>query len=766
MAFSYRKIAEGIYGGHQPCDVAAAVALGILAGVSTGGNLSWATMLLAAILFNVHTRLFLAAWLASVLLAWLCRGSFETLGCFLLEGTQFAHALDQLGDGTLLALLGWNEYDLIGGLAAGGLAAVVCSAASYGLTRRLNRRWFNTSHPAASEPAAPPVHHRHGERPLFIVWYGPSSREQSLRRSTAPRRLRRYGVPTAVAASLGLVLSSWSLARWSIERDLRHALSRHNGAEVSWNSTQLSLFSGEFVIRDIEIADPAHLDRNRLRIGVAKGTLSPGGLLRGKLDIEKLALAHIRTDVVRQQPAQRLPGADSETSDERVTYGIALPKDAVEISSSLCEWPTACRQLAALQRLVTAIEQLSRAEKIDAFCSCDRRHRRDFGRPQPCVWVHELRASDLPSGLNLGRKALLEVRHLSSNNALARKPTEVKIIVPKFGTELQLTFAANDKRTNTILISACDIDLSQVVDVRRLNVVSSLSGVATLLGEGTFDRRRLDLPLLLEVDSPAAELLEGEPLAGVDREIWIRGLKQLTTCNMRLVCTGPWSSLGVVVDRRKIVEQFERQLRMVGQHELADAMDLQFTRHEDQRNRPLVVQVSAVETQPPSSPLGICDFSIADDAEPLPSDGCAGQTDETSKMAVEDASSAPIHYPRTSVPDDDSEYDSLPPRPVATAVVPQRLPGPVNMVVGRDPYAAPRTTATDVGAVSFEAGPRPSFWSRWTQGLRRKMGQAFSSSEPAIGGQSRLPEDDPSSQRDEPSINAAASEAWYNRRWR
>jgi uncharacterized protein (TIGR03546 family) len=766
MAFSTRKIAEGMYGGHQPRDVAAAVALGILAGAVTGGNLTWAAMLLAAILFNVHTRLFLAAWLASVLLAWLCRGSLETLGRFLLEGTPLDHVLEQLGDGTLIALLGWNEYDLVGGLASGAIAAVVCSAAAYTLTRRLSRRWSYISQATASEPSLPLVRHRRGERPLLVVWYGPSSREQSLRRSMVPRRLRRYGVPTAIAASLGLVIGSWSLARWSIDHDLRHALSRYNGAEVSWSSTQLSLLSGEFVIRDIEVADPAHLDRNRLRIGVAKGMLSPGLLLQGKLDIEKLALAHIRTDIARQQPAQRFPGSDSVASDERTSYDTALPNDAVEISSSLREWPTASRQLAILQRLIVAVEHLSRAEKTDALCGYDRRHRSDLGRPQPCVLVRELRVSDLPSELNLGRKALLQVTHLTSNAALATKPTEVKITVPKFGAELQLAFAVSEGQTSTLCISACDIDLSQVVDLRHLNVLSKVSGVARLLGEGTFDRHRLDLPLRVEVDSLQAEISDGEPLAGVDREIWIRGLKQLTKFNMVLACVGPWSSPCVVAESGSIIEQVERQLRAVGQHELADAMELQFARYEEQRTRPLVVQVSALGTQPPDSPPGMCEFSVADDAEPLPGDEGACQ-DQTPDVAVENASAAPIQYPTTSMPYDDSEYDSSPPsQPVAPAVAPRRrLPGPVNMVVGRDPYAASRATAADVGAVTFETDPRPSFWSRWTNGLRQKLGQTFSSSEPAID-QSPPPEFDQPPPSEERSIPAAASEAWYNRRWR
>src|SRR5262249_17949610 len=138
---------------------------------------------------------------------------------------------------------------------------------------------------------------RQGERPLRCVWFGVSRREQSLRRTMKPRRLRPHGVPTALAATLALAAISWPLLHRSIERELWRQFSDYNGAEVTSGSTQLSLWSGKFVARDLRIPDPARLDRDQLRIGMAKGRLSPALLLRGHLNIEKLVLEQVKADV-------------------------------------------------------------------------------------------------------------------------------------------------------------------------------------------------------------------------------------------------------------------------------------------------------------------------------------------------------------------------------------------------------------------------------------------------------------------------------------
>jgi hypothetical protein len=182
-------------------------------------------------------------------------------------------------------------------------------------------------------------------------------------------------------------------------------------------------------------------------------------------------------------------------------------------------------------------------------------------------------------------------------------------------------------------------------------------------------------------------------------------------------------------------------------------------------SRAAVVQASAIELETNPSRLGSCDFTD-DSPGPMPAPNDEAEPAIASDVAIEGA--PPIyHYPATSLPDDDAESR---PQPSAMSAMPapgsQRpLPGPVNLVVGRD-RNVPRATATSVGARSTDNGPRENLWSRWTQGWRQKFEQAFSSREPAQAEEAGGADFAPPETDEERYIPAAAGEAWYNRRWR
>lgn len=179
-------------------------------------------------------------------------------------------------------------------------------------------------------------------------------------------------------------------------------------------------------------------------------------------------------------------------------------------------------------------------------------------------------------------------------------------------------------------------------------------------------------------------------------------------------------------------------------------------------NRPTVLQTTAIELESSPSQLGSCEFTDAMPLGTTPDDALQSAT--TTEAAIEQL---PVyHYPMTSVP-----YADADPAPAATAILeipapaPQRpLPGPVNLVVGRDRNAQ-RATAATVGALSND-GPRENMWSRWTQTWRRKLGEPFSDRKAAHAGDAARELKEQLQTPADRWIPAAASETWYNRRWR
>jgi hypothetical protein len=749
MPLRSRTTAEGIYGGHQPRQIALAVALGILGGGIVGGNISWAPILLAALLLHVHTRLFLIVWLATALLAWVTQAWLETVGRFLLDDTRLGQLIGRLGDGVMVALLGWDQYALVGGLASGIVLAIAGGAVAYRLSGRAGLRW-----------------------PQICVRFflGFSRHERSMRRAMAPRWLRPGGVPMALAALLAFAVVPWWLAGSLAEQEFFREFSAYNGAEVS-GDMQLSLWSGDFVVSDLQIADPRHLDRDQLRIGLAKGKLAPGPLLRGHLDIEKLVLEYVRAHVARRHTAQRYETAVLTTEPATAARTSPSPGD-LEISSLLRYGKSVCRQLGTLEHLIAAIERLSQAEKADGLVSHGQqmvRRRSELGARRPWIRVRQARVVGLPSGWNLGRKSLLELTDLSSNPPLSNSATKLNIVLPKFGAELNLQFALNEPgRPHTLRCSAYDIELAPLVqtpEAARGIVIES--GRARLSGKGSFDRNRLDLRLLVEIESLATAAGRGLP-AETDVALWNEGLQRLGAFKADVALVGPWASPAMTVDRQRLAEQLHHQLLLAGQFDLVAAMEHEPAPREAKPADSVVLQATALE--PPVS-----------DRQPSPRELLAGEGEEAAQATTEDEVAASEAaegfldqaappgdiYPATSATDEDTMFGPPPapmpagaPRSPAAAAVRRPLPGPINLVVGPDPF---------VGGNSPVEKPvvRESLLRRWTDGLRQKLTQTTApkpESPPQVP-QASVEFSDPAP-RGQPASSTAANAAWYNRRWR
>lgn len=760
MPASSPKVAEWFYGGHQPRDVALAVALGILTGALTGGNASWAVVLLAAIALNVHTRLFLCAWPACAFVAWSASNVLETVGRFLLDGTALGRALGQPGDGLLIPLLGWNQYAVIGGIALGGIAAFIGGFISYRVTARLNRCWYVTPpRPPAGEAAEPAIAPRPVPPALACLWYGPSQRERTFRRQAAPRRLRRGGVPSTLAASLVLVASFWSLAGRQAKRELLQGLKDYNVGPVAAESTEISLWTGRFAIRGLHFAKAAAAANDELYVEAAHGTLSAGLLLRGYLDIDKLVLEGVRAEAARGTPRRQTadlakppgPSADAPQKNELV------------LNHHLRHWDLFCRQLGALEQMVAAISRLPNVEQSTEMAA---QARCEPGIARPRVEIRQVRIVDLATGWNLGRKALLEIKNLSSRPTLASHPSELKFILPKYGAEIEIAFDASEAAKHKVRCSVCNLELPQIVNSPYVSrAVCFHAGRARLIGEGLCDLQGLKLRFAADVESLAADVSSHERLAGIEPDTWQAGLARLGGFHTQLTLAGCWSAPELTVDRRDLVETFRRQLQLAGATDLLTAVSEQLASREGRRDGPFVVQTSALDDQVTADPPGLCDFS--DEALPQvedePIQEAIAVVERLPPLNEEEPEEVASAYPTT-----DLETTASTPAPEAVEAAPppvrRPLPGPVNMAVGHDPSGAVLATGIGAGAATAASGQRENILSRWSRAWHERTSHP-ADAEANVDEPPLTPAGVEPSPPREP-VSAAASEAWYNRRWR
>ena len=779
MLKSARAIGVGLRGGRRPGQAALAVVLGLLAGLLCGWNLTVCLVLAAAICLNVPTRLFAAATLAGGAMAALAADAIRSLGVALLEEAGLRRAVAALGDGPVTAMLGWDSYAVAGGaglalgigLPAAGLVAVI---AAY--------RNRNSGH-------------------------------------SLERWLRPYGVPAALGVAAAAVAAPWWFGpRWASDALLRQ-LTEYNSAEVSAADVRLSLWTGHFVLRDFRVADPDHLERDRLRIGRVAGQLSPGELIRGRLRVDKVSLEHVRADVARGQLAQAAEGplVIDEMPPEMAPIDEPAPRGErqIEIDSYLHDWPVVRHDLAWLEWLATGVERLADTESDGAPDGGGRpAARSELGRRRPRVMIRRLSASDLAAGWGLGRKSLIELSDLTSDPRASKEPTQLRLVAPRLAAELSVQFdLQSGRRRHSIKCSAYDVNFAALMGASQPGRVAlAAKGAGNLTGEGWLDRRRLELPLQIEMQPHELPIDGPGRFAGVEHELWRKSLSRLDRLQIDALLGGPWATPTLTVDADRLVEQLKHQLRASGAQDLVLAIDKQLAQPAENANA--VMQASASERELGSP--GVCQAS--DDA-PLPGASQNGGPAEAGDLRPNVTALGSAEYPNTSAPDGRPAegWAQQPPEPASPSplhpgaglqvagrysgqVRRPVLPGPVNLFVGLDPIdAVPEpafdTAPPDAAEPPPAAGPnwpgdapgestdaddgprtvvRQSFLARWSDALRDRFNRS-----------SRVPEPEPIDDLtppiappafdapplggpfEEPVMPATAgSRPWYKRLWR
>ena len=387
--------------------------------------------------------------------------------------------------------------------------------------------------------------------------------------------------------------------------------------------------------------------------------------------------------------------------------------------------------------------------------------------PRPLVRLRSVRVGDFASCSGLGPRSLLELTELSSNPRLTGEAAEIKIVAPSFGGQLQLAIShrAADKKHH-LRFSIYDLDVVPLIAARRVTVAG---GHAQVSGEGSVDRHSVDARLTVDIDLLAAEIIGGGSWAGIDPAVFNRGLRRLNGFRADLLLTGNFRAPALRVGSESLIAEFKQRLRSAGEFALAETIEREVARRRPSELGLAVVPASAVEPQTNRPRPDLAEFTQETKQTPAEPEPVAAVNIPAAPDGM------PSSYPTTETPDEDSQY-SAPPAPPSVAQTVARmarpLPGPMNLMVGHDPAVGFSSTFDRVGAVRRQetvTAPQASTVSRWAQGLRQRFGQVASQpaaaqpvaprpSEPPIGRQV--------AEQPDAVIPAAASEAWYNRRWR
>lgn len=569
MRIRLHTLVAALRGGTDRRAVALTIFFSLLAGFLTGPNVALPLLLAVALLLNLPARLFAVGWAVAAGAAWLLAPVTWHLGHLLLDETPLGGLLAQFAPPWLLVLLELDRYTTMGNLLAGSALASAAARGAY----------LAMGHLAAR---------RGHEVQRGRLW-------------------RPAGVPLAIALAALTAVGTWALGPWFVAGRLLTELSRSNGAEVTAEGFELSPWDGTFALRDVRLADPAQLDRDRAQIAVASGRLSITALLRGYLHFDDLQLDGVRHDVPRHAPARPFGRHIPRIEAVLAQPATLEPSDAILLREHLRNGSVVQARLEWLQALLAHVEDLSEKETATAGRRAARAERSDLGHPAPRIAVATLRVEGLPYRSGFASKTLLEMQHVSSQPALLARPTTVRLVAPELGTEIEATLhLADDSPRHQVALKSFDVPLSSMFDGGRCGPhFLTRGGTLTLHGQGWFDRQRIAVSLDVDARDLDVQVVGADAVAGLQPATWNEGLRRLTELRANLSLAGSWSDLRLLVHEEQLVSQFKHQLRAARQHNLVRAIEAELAHSAETRptvaDRPAAGEAAAVD-EPEGAP--------------------------------------------------------------------------------------------------------------------------------------------------------------------
>lgn len=513
--------------GRAPLALAVGLGVALVAGAVAGWNFTFLALLVVALGVAVDLRVIAAAGACGAASAWLLGAITRRTGTFLLDRTPLGAWLDSMAADPWVAMLGWDQPQVIGGALIALVVAVPVGRAGWQVARR-----------KAS-----------GEGPK-------------------PRLLRRRAYLVAPAAVLLFAALSFTLGSDLLVRRMLDVLAERNGASVEAAARRLSLATGELVLDRLEMADPAHLERNRLQVEHVHARLNVAALLHGRLEIDDLRLEGIQRDVARLKPARALPAQYAELS---VSRSEPRPRSGqVELENYLhapSEWINRLGTLAQLLALVDRIERRETAPSAGRAA-----------RP-PEIVIRHATAEGFAGGFGLGSKPVIELWDVASKGSGPQRQPRLKIVLPEWAVNLEATLAQHeDERRWDVRLQAFTLPLAELIDYQvpggRLRVEM---GTLDIGGQGWMDNNGFEVVLEAVAEDVVAHVVGQGPVAGIEPRQWNEGLELLGRMRGELTADGTWSAPRLSISTHELAKQFQYQLRSAGAHELLSEIDAQLS---------------------------------------------------------------------------------------------------------------------------------------------------------------------------------------------
>lgn len=282
-------------------EIGVAAALGVLAGLVIGRNGLVMVLLLLMLVLNVNKPAFALTLGPSAATAWLIAPLKFGAGRWFLSIDPAAGLFRKLANAPVGALMGFDTYSVVGGLALGLPAAAAAGVALWRITRGFRRKML-----AIAKGDGKLSEWSRSTLVRFVrrfLW-GPEEPDYEKDLKARPKIVRMRGVVVLAVLSalvaIGSLFDHGPLVRGLLAEGLTSAA----GAQVDVADLAFRPLAGSLHIEGLEVTDAEEPARNVFEAKVLAADVGVAGLLRRSLVIDEARISELAIHTPREEPGR------------------------------------------------------------------------------------------------------------------------------------------------------------------------------------------------------------------------------------------------------------------------------------------------------------------------------------------------------------------------------------------------------------------------------------------------------------------------------
>jgi uncharacterized protein (TIGR03546 family) len=567
-----RKWVAVFRGDVAPVLILLSAMLGFWFGLTPGWYGIHVSLLVLALILNVHIGLFLLFAGIGKGLAFAAAPVLYYSGVFM-QGNASA-VLEWLGGIPILGMTDTARYSVAGAMLLGPVVGALCGLVLLVAVGRFRKTWLRLQEGSDA-------FRRWRERKWirFLDWFliGKSADVRSVLQQRA-KIVRKAGIVVAVVVLVAGGAAMYAVQGEALAGYARQSLTGVNGAEVNIDSLNVAVFGGRVSAEGIQATDPARPTHNRFAASKLTADVSLWSLLLGRLVMDDVELSGVTFDQKRESPGEVIKAPPREEEAEAFDpsrYELPI-KDVATLESYIANARKVRDWLVKIREWLPEREEEGEAPKPAEPPEryLEYLYARAQVPPAPTVIVRRLVLDPVEIDIDQFGASRVECQNLSDAPGAAALPVTVAIKSNTHPSSVTITSHYEREEGGAEVAASFErVDLKALQRaLENDNPVVFEDGTASAAVTGIASREQVDLAIKVKTEGMRVRTVGGAPL-GLDPKVAEEAVKALEDFETTLRLVGPTTRPRLVFDRSAIAEQFRTALVDAGKAELVRRLD-------------------------------------------------------------------------------------------------------------------------------------------------------------------------------------------------